>query len=198
MTKQELRKHYLQKRSALSAAEIDSLSGQLCTNFFSAVDLAAIKVLHLFLPIKKFNEPNTWLMVDRLKKNYPQVKLSIPRVNAATGGLEHVYLDEQLLQLSNWEIPEQRRGIETKTPHIDMVLVPMLIFDQQGQRVGYGKGFYDRFLAACAPSCKKIGLCFFPPVEKIETNEHDQALDVVITPERVYSFERSKPVEPDH
>lgn len=190
MTKQELRKLYLQKRSALSAADVDSMSMMLCDNFFSTIDLTAIKVLHLFLPIKKFNEPNTWLIIERIKKDFPDIKLSIPRVNAATNDLEHVYLEEQLLQLSNWEIPEQIAGTKTEALHIDMILVPMLIFDKHGQRVGYGKGFYDRFLARCSPSCKKIGLSFFAPVDKIETNEHDQPLDLVITPKRIYSFNK--------
>lgn len=142
----------------------------------------------MFLPIKKFNEPNTWLIIERIKKNFPDIRLSIPRVNVATNDLEHIYLDEQSLQLSKWEIPEQIAGTKTEALHIDMILVPMLIFDQHGQRIGYGKGFYDRFLATSPPSCKKIGLSFFPPVEKIEINEHDQRLDLVVTPDQVFSF----------
>ena len=189
MTKQELRKLYLQKRSALSAAEYDTLSIQLADNFFANVELTDVNILHLFLPIKKFNEPNTWLIIERLKKDFPHIKISIPRVNAATNDLEHVYLDEQNLKLSNWAILEQSIGDQTQTLDIDMVLVPMLIFDHHGQRVGYGKGFYDRFLSICSPSCKRVGLSFFPPVEKIETNEHDQPLDLVVTPEQAYSFE---------
>jgi len=190
VTKQELRRLYLQKRSALSAAECDALSTRLAYKFFVDVDLTDINVLHVFLPIKKFNEPNTWLIIERLKKDFPHIRLSIPRVNAATNDLEHVYLDEQNLKLSNWAILEQSVGDQTETLDIDMVLVPMLIFDQHGQRIGYGKGFYDRFLSVCSPSCKRIGLSFFPPVEEIETNEHDQPLDLVVTPEQVYSFER--------
>jgi len=190
VTKQELRRLYLGKRSALSVAECDALSIRLACNFFSGVDLTGINVLHVFLPIKKFNEPNTWLIIERLKKDFPHIRLSIPRVNAATNDLEHVYLDEQNLKLSNWAIPEQSVGDQTETLDIDMVLVPMLIFDQHGQRIGYGKGFYDRFLSICSPSCKRVGLSFFPPVEEIEKNEHDQPLDLVVTPEQVYSFER--------
>ena len=189
MTKQELRILYQQKRSALSLTEYDALSMQLTDNFFSGVDLTGINVLHLFLPIKKFNEPNTWLIVERLKKDFPHIKLSIPRVNTATNDLEHVYLDEKNLKLSNWAILEQNGGDQTQALDIDMVLVPMLIFDLHGQRIGYGKGFYDRFLSICSPSCKRVGLSFFPPVEEIETNEHDQPLDLVVTPEQVYSFE---------
>ena len=70
-----------------------------------------------------------------------------------------------------------------------MVFVPLLVFDQHGHRVGYGKGYYDRFLDQCSESTLKVGLTFFDPVTKIEDIEtHDISLDFALTPERIYAF----------
>ena len=70
-----------------------------------------------------------------------------------------------------------------------MVLVPLLACDRAGHRVGYGKGFYDRFLAACRPDCRKIGLSYFRPVEAIvDVYDGDVRLDRVITPDGVIQF----------
>ncbi|MFM8832750.1 MAG: 5-formyltetrahydrofolate cyclo-ligase, partial [Cytophagales bacterium] len=78
---------------------------------------------------------------------------------------------------------EPANGNMVYTPDIDLVLVPLLAFDKEGHRVGYGKGYYDRFLKGCKSSCKKIGLSFFNAVEKIsETTSLDFKLDDVIVP----------------
>ena len=72
---------------------------------------------------------------------------------------------------------------------IDMVFVPLLAFDKNGFRLGYGKGFYDKWLADCRPDCIKIGFCYFEPIEAIDDrNEFDVPLDISITPHNVYVF----------
>ena len=70
-----------------------------------------------------------------------------------------------------------------------MVFVPLLVFDQQGHRVGYGMGYYDRFLVQCSETTLKVGLSFFDPVSKIEDiKTHDIALDFALTPEGIFTF----------
>lgn len=77
----------------------------------------------------------------------------------------------------------------TPTEKIDMVLVPLLAFDKMGNRVGYGKGFYDRFLAECKISCKRIGISFFDPIEKIEeVDGNDISLTDCLTPSQLFNF----------
>lgn len=72
---------------------------------------------------------------------------------------------------------------------LDAVLVPLIAFDARGFRVGYGKGFYDRFLKTCRADCLKIGLSLFPPVEKIaDTADFDVKLDACATPEKIWRF----------
>ena len=71
--------------------------------------------------------------------------------------------------------------------------MPLLCFDAAGHRVGYGKGFYDKFLSKCRPDCTKIGLSYFPPVEAIAaTGGHDIMLDICVTPEKTYQFDKEK------
>ncbi|MFT7351177.1 MAG: 5-formyltetrahydrofolate cyclo-ligase [Flavobacterium sp.] len=86
-------------------------------------------------------------------------------------------------------INNENELIEINSTKIDVVFVPLLAFDLQGNRVGYGKGFYDKFLANCKPTTIKIGISFFEAEEKIsDVFAKDVKLDYCITPEKVYSF----------
>jgi len=193
MTKQELRKIYLQKRLALSEGEYLKLNHQLCENFFSQIDLSFIKILHTFIPLEKNKEPNTWLIIDRIRREFPHIRLSIPRINNQTGELENFFFEGlHQLQQNSWGILEPKQGVPTEPEKIDMVLVPLLAFDKCGHRVGYGKGFYDKFLAQCQSTCVKIGVSLLPPVSAIEdVDVFDQPLSTAITPHATISFKRN-------
>lgn len=187
MTKQELRKLYLDKRQQLSEAAYLSACHQLCEYFFAAIDLSFVRVVHVFLPIEKKREPNTWLIIDRIRREFPHIRLVVPRVNAATGEMDNFFY-EGLHQLEHnaWGIAEPRQGVPAPTEKIDMVLIPLLAFDHQGNRVGYGKGFYDKFLAQCRANCRRIGLSLFPPIEHIDDIDVlDQPLEYAVTPQGV-------------
>jgi 5-formyltetrahydrofolate cyclo-ligase len=192
MTKQELRQLYLQKRMMLSEAEYGQLTFQLYQNFFSNIDLSFIKVLHTFLPITSKKEVDTWLIIDRIKREFPHIRISIPKVNSQTGVFDSFYF-EGLHQLAtnSWGIQEPKQGIPTEPEKIDLVLIPLLAYDKKGHRVGYGKGFYDKFLATCKPDCKKIGLSLFEAEEKIkDVSDFDIRLDHCITPSGEVNFNK--------
>ncbi|HPH47325.1 MAG TPA: 5-formyltetrahydrofolate cyclo-ligase [Chryseolinea sp.] len=191
MTKEELRKIYLQKRRSLSSAEYEQLSAEVCENFFNHVDLSSIEFLHIFIPIEKNKEPNTWFIIDRLQKRFPEINVVVPRVNHQTEEMENfIFEGKDQLQMNTWEIPEPKEGKEVKAEQIEMVLIPLVTFDHLGHRVGYGKGFYDKLLGKCKPDCKRIGLSLFEPVEKIDDiNPHDKKLQSCITPIKVSNFE---------
>lgn len=184
MTKKELRKIYLRKRTELPTSVYESLNLEISDRLFESVDLSKINVLHTFLPIKKTREVNTWLIIDRATKHFPHLRIAVPRINNQTSELEHYYFEgKEQLEINTWEIPEPVRGVPVPSWQIDAVLVPLLAFDRQGHRLGYGRGFYDRFLAGCRPDCLKVGLSFFDAEEKIEgINDKDIALDLVVTP----------------
>lgn len=189
MTKQEIRKTYLERRLALSEAEYSQFNFQLYQTFFSNVDLSFVKVFHIFLSIETRKEPDSWMILDRVRREFPNIRLSVPRVNASKGELENFYF-EGLHQLAtnSWGIQEPRQGVPTEIEKIDLVLVPLLAFDRQGHRLGYGKGYYDKFLAGCKPECKKTGVSFFPPLQSLPHQPHDIQMDGVITPSHYYEF----------
>ena len=188
MTKSELRKLYLQKRLSISEEDYINFNAQICNQFFSTIDLSLIKVIHTYLPIEKKREPDTWMIIDRIKQQFPNIRISIPRVK--NNVLENFYFEEKnQLEKNNWGIPEPKHGIPTPTDKIDLVIVPLLTYDIKGHRVGYGKGFYDKLLVLCKPSCKKIGLSFFGETLNIDdVSRNDISLDSIIKPEGVKHF----------
>jgi 5-formyltetrahydrofolate cyclo-ligase len=188
MTKAEVRKVYLQKRLALTDAQWQSASAAICNRFFSSIDLSFLKRVHTYLPIEGRKEPDTWLIVDKIRREHPNVRLIVPRIDK--GQLSHFYF-EGLHQIkpNMWGIPEPTQGVPVEPGEIDLVLVPLLAADQGGHRVGYGKGFYDRFLKDCRGDCVKVGLSMFPPIEKIaDVGKHDVVLDGLVTPEGYHGF----------
>jgi 5-formyltetrahydrofolate cyclo-ligase len=190
MTKQELRKIYSGKRKKLAETECAGLNLQLYNLFFSSFDLSFIKVLHTYLPIASNNEPDTWMIVDRIRREFPRVRISVPRAGT-DGELENFYFEGlHQLQPNALGIPEPRQGVPTPAGEIDLVVVPLLAVDQHGHRVGYGKGYYDRFLKKCRVDCKKTGLSFFDAVESItDIKPFDIRLNTCITPQRVLDFD---------
>lgn len=184
MTKKEIRKQFLEKRKALSVGACTQLNQALYSAFFASVDLSFVRVLHTFLPIDSNREPDTWPIIDRIKREFPNVQISIPRVGP-NDMLENFFFDNpSQLKTSSWGIPEPTGGQPTPVSRIDMVIVPLLAIDKSGHRVGYGRGYYDRLLHATRKDCQKIGFSFFPPVEEIEDiTERDVRLNQCITPE---------------
>jgi 5-formyltetrahydrofolate cyclo-ligase len=104
--------------------------------------------------------------------------------------MESFYFEDfHQLKKNSWGILEPRQGVPAPPEKVDLVIVPLLAFDKLGHRVGYGKGFYDRFLKDCRSDCKKIGLSFFSPEEKIDdANPFDVPLHLALTPKEVFQF----------
>ncbi len=189
MTKKEARKDFLKKRQALSAGELFTLNQQLYNRFFAHFDLSFIKTFHIFLSIEIKNEPDTWSLLDRIRREFPHVRLVVPKINA-NNNLEHIYFEGlHQLEVNSWGIAEPKQGVPAEENKIDAVLVPLLVCDKQGNRVGYGKGFYDQFLARCRTDCQKIGYSFFDPIDSLDdVDRWDVRLDGCITPSTLHRF----------
>jgi 5-formyltetrahydrofolate cyclo-ligase len=191
MKKSELRKLYLSKRRAISAEEMAIKSKQITDLFFQNFELSTVKNLHIFLPIIKYNEINTWLIIKHLQQYFPAINIVIPKIISENSKLENYVFDEKNLIENLWGILEPSEENQEKIPseQIDLVIIPLLIFDKNGNRVGYGKGFYDRFLQLCKPDTLKIGLCLEEPIEMIEdVNDFDVKMDFCITPNKIYRY----------
>ncbi len=190
MIKSELRKEFLKKRSDLQPDEVIASSRLITDRFFAAVDLGPVRTLHSFISIPKFNEVDTSLIIRRIWSEHPDIRTVAPKAHLESGELEHIAFSPQTLMVENsWGISEPTVGAKVEPPEIDLVIVPLLCFDLSGERTGYGKGFYDRFLAACRPDCIKIGVSHFGPVDRIDdVREHDVRLNACVTPGHTYTF----------
>ncbi|HEY0429103.1 MAG TPA: 5-formyltetrahydrofolate cyclo-ligase [Pyrinomonadaceae bacterium] len=188
MTKAELRKIYLARRKSLSPAERRAQSESISNLFFGRFDLSAVRFLHCFLPIEKFNEVDTKPIFERIWREYPNIETLVPRVDFRTNEIENLkFTSETRLVQNAWQIEEPAHDEKIETRKIDLVLIPLLCFDARGFRVGYGKGFYDRLLQNCRADCLKIGLSYFAPVAEIEdASEFDVKLDFCATPEEIF------------
>jgi len=189
MHKNELRKLALEKRLRYTKAQVDLLSKSISDLFFLSFDLSKINYLHIFLSIENKNEINTEFILERLQRDFPKIKLVISKTEFYTNKMTHFIFDQNTKLLkSNYGIPEPEEGIMVSDESIDLVLIPLLAFDRKGNRIGYGKGIYDRFLLNCRPDCKKVGLSFEGPIENIDSDKFDIALDLCITPDLVINF----------
>ncbi|HMQ04409.1 MAG TPA: 5-formyltetrahydrofolate cyclo-ligase [Pyrinomonadaceae bacterium] len=191
MKKSELRRIFLDERKAMSPELVKANSRSISDNFFEQFDLSNIQVLHIYLSIEKFHEVNTSFLIGDIWYRFPEISLVVPRIDRESGEIESVvYKPETKLIENGWGIREPS-GEELADPStIDFVIVPLLCFDLFGNRVGYGKGFYDRFLSRCRPDCVKVGLCVFQPVEGIDDlHEGDVALNACVTPGKIFRFQ---------
>lgn len=186
MQKSQIRKSFNEQRKALSSFKVETLSQELLIQF-QKLDFSSVKFIHIFLPIAEKKEPDTFLMIDWLSINHPEIKIIVPKADFESAIMtHHVYPGREGLSKNLFNILEPP-DLDRHNDEVDLVLVPMLAFDIKGYRVGYGKGFYDRFLQTITPL--KVGLCFFPPIGSIDdVNEYDVQLDLCIIPKQTYKF----------
>ena len=189
MKKAEARLFFRQQRSSLTTLQVNVFQDLLLIQF-QKLALPYFNYVHAFLPIYKKNEPDTGPLLDWLKFANPGLQIVYPKVSSLDFSMKH-YLHEENMYFENnqYGIPEPVGGTEIMPEELDMVFVPLLGFDLQGNRVGYGKGYYDRFLSKCKDDVIKVGLSFLSPIDCIEDVDFfDKKLDFCITPERVYAF----------
>jgi 5-formyltetrahydrofolate cyclo-ligase len=188
MTKKEARLYFREQRKQLGHHLREKYQDLLLIRF-QQLRLPFIGWLHAYLPMHDKVEPDPEPLVRSLEFSNPGLCLAVPRIISDTE-MVHIRLTEQTeLRRNEYGILEPLEGEALDPQVFDLVLVPLLGFDLQGQRVGYGKGYYDRFLASCREDVIKVGLSFFGPVNKIhDTAEWDIPLDYCITPEMVYEF----------
>lgn len=187
MDKKELRTKYKNLRQSLTFDEIMNES-LLIANHCIDLPIWDKTYFHLFLPIEKQKEINTEFILQILAGRDKEIVIS--KSNFEDLSMQHYLLtDNTKIKVNDYGIPEPEDGIEVPTSKIDVVFVPLLAYDKKGNRVGYGKGFYDKFLSECKADVVKIGLSYFDPEDVIEdVLETDIKLDYCITPFGVIKF----------
>ena len=189
MTKQELRQVYKNKRTQIQSNEKLLLDDLLLLKF-QQYNYAGIYTVLSYWPIPDQSEPNTLLFSAYLRHMIPGLILAYPLTDTASCQMTALGIHEDTVyHTSPWGITEPKEGVVLKPEQVDMVFVPLLVCDIQGYRVGYGKGFYDRYLANCRKDVVKIGFSYFEPIEKItDTDQFDVPLTYCITPQNAYEF----------
>lgn len=190
--KKKLRKKLDAERRALSKEEIAAKSKQVFEKWLARFTLKPVQYLHFFQPIEKRNEIQTKHYMDYARAKHDHVKFVVPVVNPYSDHLWHVELSNDIeMEVNHFGIPEPKLPHRKVFPmQLDMILVPMLGFDMEGNRLGYGKGMYDRFLNLTRPDCIKIGLCLDQGKieEGLPVESHDIPLDYIVTESAVYRF----------
>jgi 5-formyltetrahydrofolate cyclo-ligase len=166
--KAELRIRLKQERQNLPDAEYIDLSKRICRQL-EAIDWSDVRVLHCFEPFKILGEVDITSFIDKLRIRYPGLKLYTSR---KIDGI--------------WKVVSWKDHYLAESQRFDAVIVPMLGFDTTLQRIGYGGGYYDRFLSS-QHQAKKIGVSFeLGKIEHVPAESHDVSLDIIVTESSVY------------
>lgn len=185
MKKQAIRKIFSTKRAELTPLERQEKSQQIGYRIIDLLD-EGMQNIHVFVPIVTKHEVNTFPLVESLWQQGRQV--IAPQVAGPSSMTHHWWTPETVLNTNSWGIPEPSGAVVDPT-ELDVVVIPLLAIDQKGHRVGYGKGFYDRFLSQCKAGVLTIGVGFFPPVPAIaDIMATDIALDVYVTQDQTWFF----------
>lgn len=185
-TKKEIRAIYKQKRALLDHLTIENLSIDIANQLLK-VPIWEKNVFHLFLTNKKQKENDTTFIIQILMGKNKEIV--IPKMNKNHSLSHYLLTDNTKLFTNKYGIPEPINGILIPPNTLEVVFVPLLVYDFSGNRIGYGKGIYDQFLKDCNPNIVKIGLSFFEPETLFECIEdHDEKLDYVVTPNKIYQF----------
>lgn len=192
LDKSGLRSEFSSRRKLLSKEEVPYLNELICLGLLNYLQCKTLRTLHTFLPQVNSREVDTFRIIAELRKSFPTMRITAPYVIPGTREMEHFLITPFTNLLTNqWRIPEPDPLTSEKISpqEIDIVLVPLLAFDRKGYRVGYGGGYYDRFLPQTRRDCIKMGLSLFEEVNEIEDiDAFDIPLDACITPTRVYDF----------
>jgi 5-formyltetrahydrofolate cyclo-ligase len=186
-SKKTLRSKYKALRKQISEKQLEEISLAIANKVLT-LPIWDKTYFHVFLPITEQKEVNTEFLLHLLSGKDKEIILS--KSDFETQNMTHFLLtDNTKIKKNEYNIPEPVNGLEVPTSKIEVVFVPLLAFDSSGNRVGYGKGFYDKFLSECQPETIKIGLSFFEP-EVLITGifENDVKLNYCVTPEHVYTF----------
>jgi 5-formyltetrahydrofolate cyclo-ligase len=186
MKKKGIRSKYKIMRASLSHIDRMQLINGI-TQKFNELSLSNIQVVHHYLPVLEQYEISMDGIIKTLKQKFDNIIQVVP-VMKNNDMVSVIYKVDMPLK-NKWGIQEPVDERQIPETQIDCVLTPLLAFDILGNRVGYGKGCYDRFFTKCRPDVIKIGFSFFPPIERIDdTDKFDIPLNYCITPERIYEF----------
>jgi 5-formyltetrahydrofolate cyclo-ligase len=190
MFKKDLRKKYKALRQSLSEAQIEEKSLAIANRLLQ-LDVWDNTYFHLFLTIEEQKEVDTEFVLQILAGKDKEIVVA--KSDFDTLAMTHFLLtDNTKFKKNDYNIYEPVDGIEVPSTKLDVVFVPLLAYDVNGNRVGYGKGFYDKFLSQCKEDVIKVGFSFFEPEANItDVSPNDIRLDYCVTPETIHEFPKT-------
>ncbi|MCA6475985.1 MAG: 5-formyltetrahydrofolate cyclo-ligase [Chitinophagaceae bacterium] len=188
-SKEKIRQHFREARKHLTIEEQARMNAGLLLQLEKAVPQSP-EVMMTFSSLPEWGEPDAALLTQFLQSRYPKLQVTYPKILDDAGNMEaFLPMPGSAMIPGRWNIPEPERGEIVDPKQLELVLVPLLAFDLNGHRVGYGKGYYDCFLQRCRPDVIRLGVSFFEPIGHIEdTGYFDVPLSRCITPVRLYEF----------
>lgn len=191
-TKNEWRSFYMKQRQALTVEERIEKSRLITEHYFKLFEKERPEAVHLFLSISSKEEVDTRFILQKMNEEYPRVK-TVTSVIAEDGKslLTIEVRRETPLLLNRWGIPEPATRVHFPEHAIEEVLTPLLAMDTSGYRLGYGKGFYDRFFATCSSAVIKTGINFFQVIpHDLPKDEWDIALHRLVSPDGTFVIQK--------
>ena len=187
ISKENIRQNALRLKRQISDSEYKRRSRQIAGFTVDFILTKGLKTIHTYLPIFKNREPDTNLTITKLQKS--EVKIMVSHTDFKTETMTHFWYDNDLdLSLDQFGIPEPVKGNQAKIEEAECILVPLVCADKAGNRIGYGKGYYDKLLEPIKDQVIKIGLSILPAFESFNFNEdHDIKMDYIITPSQIIS-----------
>ena len=175
MDKKALRKQIRQQKQAMTPEQIEQASARLCDLFFETEQYKKAKTVYSYLPYNQ--EVRTVPILERAIADGKAV--AVPKVYGDT--MRFIYISSMAETAPGYSgIPEPIADGPIANDPTALVLMPGLAFDKEGPRIGYGGGFYDKFLAA-DPHHPTVALCYgFQVLDRLETDEFDIPVDLVL------------------
>ncbi len=176
MDKQSIRSICKKNRNYKSLITHFNDSKKIQTNLFFNIDFSKYKNVFIYLSSLKMGEIDTWDIISKLESN----NIFIPKI--INNEMKIAKYDSNKFSKSNhFDIFECDEIIKVK---IDIAIIPMLSFNKNLYRIGYGRGYYDRFLKN--NNCFKLGLCS-DIMRNWKEEKHDISMNMIITPNKIYN-----------
>lgn len=187
MSKKQIRGLYIRKRTAMEQREFDSWNDQITQYVLDFIQQNGYQRIHIFISIEKLREIDTSKIIGNLLALGKEV--IVPKMSQKK--IEHCLINHKtVFEENSWGISEPKDLFEiVDANYTDCIIVPLLAYDSKGTRVGYGGGYYDRFLAEVEKEVPKVGVSFFPPTaEDLPAKSFDIPLTHIVSPQGICKF----------
>jgi 5-formyltetrahydrofolate cyclo-ligase len=186
-SRHDLRKRILGARDRLSDNDRHEKSVSVMNNFLGLPELQQWTTLFMYVNFR--SEVETVELIRGLLRQQG-MRVAVPLVDASAVSMIPLLIEDPDKDLApgyyNIPEPDPRKSLRLKAIEIDAAIIPGSVFDIHGGRLGYGGGYYDRFLAGEAPQAKRIGFAFeMQVIDRVPLEPHDQPLDILVTEKRV-------------